>query len=252
MTIRAVVPMKSLRGGKSRLAPQLGDAQRYQLNRRLLRRTVHACLQAPELAHCLVVSACAETLAFAHSLGAATLVETNAGGLNGALEQAADHHLANGGGALLVVASDLPLIESHALAEVVVAGTAGHSVVIGTDRGATGTNVLLLRDPRGFKFCFGLNSCRAHVEQARALGQASIVHHDIRLAFDLDTIADYRDYRRRCASGSSAGVAPLQPAVPVASPVPSPAAMPVVMPAESTSEMPVQVAAWGVFSVGHG
>ena len=60
-----------------------------------------------------------------------------------------------------------------------------------TDRHGTGTNVLALRPPGVIEFCFGTESRRAHRDRAIAAG-ATFVELDGPLAFDIDTVDDYR------------------------------------------------------------
>jgi 2-phospho-L-lactate guanylyltransferase len=56
MTLWAIVPVKPLRRGKSRLADVLTQDERTDLNRRLLVHTIDTLTAMPELEHVLVVS----------------------------------------------------------------------------------------------------------------------------------------------------------------------------------------------------
>jgi 2-phospho-L-lactate guanylyltransferase len=56
MTLWAIVPVKPLRRGKSRLADVLTPDERADLNRRLLTHTLDTLTAIPEIEHVLVPS----------------------------------------------------------------------------------------------------------------------------------------------------------------------------------------------------
>ena len=66
MTFWAIVPVKPIRRGKSRLAKALTDEQRAELNKNLLVHTVDILKTLPELEQILVVSRDPEALAGLH------------------------------------------------------------------------------------------------------------------------------------------------------------------------------------------
>ncbi|MEP6610133.1 MAG: hypothetical protein ABJA83_15870, partial [Burkholderiaceae bacterium] len=80
--------MKSLRDGKSRLAPALNPVERRALIEHLLARTLRQAAQFPGLERTVLVSACEDARARAKSLGAHVLEEHAPFGLNSALRQA--------------------------------------------------------------------------------------------------------------------------------------------------------------------
>ena len=82
-----VIPVKSLRDGKTRLASALDPVQRREFMDRLLVRTLDQAAQFPGLERTLVVSACSETRTRATALGAHVLNESGRG-LNAALKLA--------------------------------------------------------------------------------------------------------------------------------------------------------------------
>ena len=69
MTLWAIVPVKPLRHGKSRLAGVLTPDERTDLNRRLLDHTLATLSAIPEIEHVLVVSRDQSALALARSHG---------------------------------------------------------------------------------------------------------------------------------------------------------------------------------------
>ncbi len=70
MTLWAIVPVKPLRRGKSRLASVLTQDERTDLNQRLLVHTVDTLRSLPEIEHVLVVSRDPAALALARNHGA--------------------------------------------------------------------------------------------------------------------------------------------------------------------------------------
>ena len=88
MTLWAIVPVKPLRRGKSRLANVLSVNERTDLNRHLLENTLETLKGIPEIEHVLVVSRDSEALAMARDLGARTVQENKNSDLNIALARA--------------------------------------------------------------------------------------------------------------------------------------------------------------------
>jgi len=88
MALWAIVPVKPLRRGKSRLAPVLSEEDRAELNQRLLLRTVDLLKQIPEVIDVLVVSRDSQALSLARDHGARTLQEDGKPLLNDALKRA--------------------------------------------------------------------------------------------------------------------------------------------------------------------
>ncbi len=128
----------------------------------------------------------------AAALGA-TPVRQSDEGLNEGLRAAVRWAVADGAGAILVLAADLPGVTGGAIEAVVTAATgsaaAGPLMVIVADRHGRGTNALLVSPPDALPFAFGPDSRAAHLASARAAG-ALIVELDGPLSFDLDLPED--------------------------------------------------------------
>src|SRR5512140_3862352 len=110
MTLWAIVPVKPLRQGKSRLAEVLTPDERTDLNRRLLAHTLDTLTAISEIEHVLVVSRDQAALALARDYGARTVQESGAPQLNVALTRAtlvARNYATQG---VLIVPADLPLL----------------------------------------------------------------------------------------------------------------------------------------------
>src|SRR5512136_513969 len=110
MTLWAIVPVKPLRIGKSRLAGVLTQDERADLNRRLLDHTLGTLTAIPEIEQVLVISRDPAALALAREHGARTVQEDGSPHLNLALTRATllvkNYNLRG----VLVVPADLPLL----------------------------------------------------------------------------------------------------------------------------------------------
>jgi 2-phospho-L-lactate guanylyltransferase len=189
MSVWLVLPMKSLRDGKTRLSSVLDPQQRHDLLEYLLLRTLNRAAEFPGLPRTLVVSACAETRARAADLGARVLAETPGVGLNGALREAQLEVRRADVRNMLVVPCDLPLLEADDLQALAQAASA-QCVAIAPDEAQRGTNGLCFDAMLEFGFSFGLDSYARHLEQIRQLGLQHLAVENPRLAFDLDLAQD--------------------------------------------------------------
>ena len=185
MSVWLVVPVKSLRDGKSRLAPALGSAERYAFIEWLLVRTLEQAAHFPGLERTLVVSACEEARARASACGARALEEHAPGGLNHALRQAQLALSELGAMRMLIVSGDLPLLQAQDLRHLASA-SAADTVVLAPDRNRQGTNGLCLHTCVPFEFSFGPNSFERHLYCIRQLNMRSVVVDRPGLAFDVD------------------------------------------------------------------
>ena len=192
MSIAAVVPVRSLAGGKARLAGVLEDGMRARLNTALLSHTLALTAALPECTATFVVSADAEVRARATAAGA-TVVEDPRQGLNPAV--AAGLAAARGHGAVrtLVLPIDLPRARPEDVAALA-ACTA--PVVIAPDRREAGTNALCLATGLAFRPRFGADSFCAHLVEGRRLGAPVTIRRNPFLGLDIDTEADWQDWGR--------------------------------------------------------
>lgn len=189
MSTWVVVPMKSLRDGKSRLAPVLDCSQRRVLLERMLLRTLERTAQFAGLERTLIVSGCGEARARAALFGVRVLEESAGVGLNGALSQAQLELRHLGASLMLVVPCDLPLLEAEDL-RCLAASASAHCVGIAPDRARQGTNGLALDPSLKFNFSFGPESFERHLEQVRRLRTQCVCVDSAGLAFDVDLPED--------------------------------------------------------------
>lgn len=214
MTTWAIIPVKPLRYGKSRLSDILTPDERAQLTTKMLRRTLQALNNVPGIFRTLVISRDPVALKIAREYDAYTYGEGDKQDLNVALTRAAHIAAAQEASGLLIVPADLPLITVEDL-EMMLAGVAPtmsrsrardysngtirfhhpRTIAICPDRKKGGTNALYVSPPLGFTFRYGEGSFDRHLEEAKRLGMKSRIVHAPGLKFDLDTEEDWHTYQ---------------------------------------------------------
>ena len=191
MTLFAILPVKPLAAGKSRLAEILSDAERAALNRRLATHAIGVAAAALGGGRTMVISRDAEALDIARRSGAIALHERDDAGLNAALDRAREAAVRRGADQVLVLPVDLPLLEPADIATMIAAAGESPAVAIAPDHDEDGTNALLLAPPAVLPFAFGPGSFATHFEAARRAGIEPAVVRRKSLALDVDTPEDY-------------------------------------------------------------
>lgn len=192
MTIWAIVPVKPLRLGKSRLAGVLTDDERGVLNRKFLEQTLQTLRGMPEIAQILVVSRDPAALAIAREFGARTVLEDGNPNLNLALTRAtllARNYATRG---VLVLPADLPLLTSEDVRGLLDRARRPPCVVIAPDRHQNGTNALFMNPGGIIPYSFGPGSFHRHREAAQQAGIGLHIVQNAHFGFDLDTPDDLR------------------------------------------------------------
>lgn len=201
MTLWAIVPVKPLRRGKSRLAEVLTQDERKDLNRRLLAHTVDTLAAIPEIEHVLVVSRDPEALALARDHGARTVQENGALGLNIALAKAtivARNYITSG---VLIVPADLPLLTPEDVHAMLERAKDPPVVVVAPDRHRKGTNALLVCPVGLIGYDFGPDSFQRHCELVRRAGARLEICELPSLALDVDMPEDLEVVGKEFESG---------------------------------------------------
>lgn len=196
MTLWAIVPVKPLRRGKSRLAGSMTDDERAELNRMLLERTLRTLIDLREVEEVLVVSRDSSALAIARELGARTVQEDGAPTLNTALKRATVVAQVYASRGVLVIPADLPLLSRDDILTLLQHAQNPPVVVIAPDRRENGTNALLLSPANLIEYDFGGDSFRRHCERARKAGARLEIVKLPSLGLDLDLPEDLELVRK--------------------------------------------------------
>jgi 2-phospho-L-lactate/phosphoenolpyruvate guanylyltransferase len=190
MTIWAIVPVKPLRRGKSRLAGKLTEDQRTRLNRYLLKHILDTLNEAQEIDHTLVVSHDPAALALTRDMGGRTVLENGTPQFNIALKRATAVARMNGAHAVLILPADLPLITADNIHELLELGKDPPVVVIAPDRRKNGTNGLLVNPAGIIEYGYGPGSNFKHAENATINGARVEFYYSDKIGLDLDLPED--------------------------------------------------------------
>lgn len=190
--IRAIVPMKPITEGKSRLAPMLTADQRSLLSLAMLVRVLGAVAATPGIKD-VVVYGGDDAVQMACKWAGVGWRPDPGLGLNGCLaagfSDAVDEGFTHG----MFLPADLPLITSEALSMLIDAGQ-NRQITVAPDLANDGTNALLVDLASGFPTLLGEASFDRHIQQAKRLGIDYIVHRPeelrIELGLDIDTAPD--------------------------------------------------------------
>ncbi|HEX6304377.1 MAG TPA: 2-phospho-L-lactate guanylyltransferase [Anaerolineales bacterium] len=190
MTLWAIVPVKPLRRGKSRLAEVLTEDERADLNRRLLAHTLDTLKSIQEIEHVLVISRDPAALALSRDHGARTVQENGTPHLNVALARAtlvARNYATRG---VLIVPADLPMLTPEDVRLMLDKVKDPPVVVVAPDRRRQGTNALLVCPAGLIEYDFGPGSFQRHCKRAREAGARLEILELPSLALDMDLPED--------------------------------------------------------------
>jgi 2-phospho-L-lactate/phosphoenolpyruvate guanylyltransferase len=190
MTLWAIVPVKPLRRGKSRLAGKLTEDERAELNQSLLKHTIETLTDLKEIEQVLVISRDPHALTVARNHGARTVLEDGQPHLNTALKRATVVAQVYATQGVLVLPADLPLISPQDIRELINRAFDPPVVVIAPDRHRKGTNALLISPSGLIEYDFGENSFERHCEQVRRAGARLEIVDLPTLGLDLDLPED--------------------------------------------------------------
>ena len=196
MTLWAIVPVKPLRSGKSRLAGALTADERAELNRTLLQHTLKTLSDLKEVEHVLVVSRDPQALTVARMYGARTVREDGQPHLNTALKRATVVAQVYATRGVLVLPADLPLISREDVLTLIEHATDPPVVVIAPDRHEKGTNALLISPSGLIEYDLGENSFQRHCQRVREAGARLEVVNLPSLGLDLDLPEDLELVRK--------------------------------------------------------
>jgi 2-phospho-L-lactate guanylyltransferase len=190
MSLWAIVPVKPLRRGKSRLASVLSEDERTELNRSMLVHTIKTLKAVPEIDVILVVSRDPAALALAREYDARTVLEDGSPELNTALRRASKVAQAYQAMEILVIPADLPLVKPQDLQYFLKHSGNPPEVIIAPDRRRDGTNALFINPADLIEFKYGKGSFNIHLDLAKkANARVDVVDMDS-IALDLDLPED--------------------------------------------------------------
>jgi len=187
--LNIVIPMKDPAEAKQRLREALTDSERSELALSLFEATLHFFRSQFAPAHLLVVTSSSYIRDIADRYDCSVLLESEARGLNEALEQATHWSLRHRFSHQLIVPADIAQLDTEEVEQLLSSCPAGQGIALAeADDG--GTNALLTTPPDAIAFRFGLQSANAHQHQAQLRGLPSQRLQLTRLSQDIDRPAD--------------------------------------------------------------
>ncbi len=186
MAVWAIIPVKPLRRGKSRLSDVLSTDERAELNQYLLEHTLQTLNDVPEIENVLVVSRDPSALSIARDLGSRTVQENGSPGLNLALSRATQVAKTYETQGVLILPADLPKLSAEDIHAMLAHMNDPPVVVVAPDRDRQGTNALLVCPAGLIEYDFGPDSFERHCQQAREKGIRLEICELPSLALDLD------------------------------------------------------------------
>jgi len=195
-----VVLIKDFGDAKQRLRPALHSGQRQELARANARLALAAAEAGDRV---LAVCGSERVAELARQAGTEVLLEVSPAGQNPAARLGLAHAASRGAGAVLLLSSDLPLVNRQAVAGMLASGRrlAPPAVVAAPATGRGGTNALYLAPPDAVDLHFGNNSLVEFERDAASRGARFQLYRSPRLALDLDEPADLVELRRQGSSG---------------------------------------------------
>ncbi|MDQ3916308.1 MAG: 2-phospho-L-lactate guanylyltransferase [Actinomycetota bacterium] len=192
-----ILPVKALDKAKSRLGPELDEAQRLEVAGALLDDALALCLSVDFL-EWWVVSEDDDVLARARDGGLHACPDPGTG-LNDAIAAAAGAAAGAGAESVTVIPCDVPLAYKGDVVDLLDTGATSDIVLVPSgDDG--GTNALFLTPPGLIEPAFGPGSLGRHIALAERRGYRCSILALPRLALDIDTPADVDAFLAKAGS----------------------------------------------------
>jgi 2-phospho-L-lactate guanylyltransferase len=202
ITVPMVIPFKTPKSAKGRLAGALNTRQREALSLAMLDDVLEIVCACPDIQGVWLLT---DEPQIAVTRAVECIVD-KAGTLNGAVEQAAEHLQEQGSEHMCVLHADLPLLKVQALSDMVEAHRqlcASHHehacVSIATDTRQDGSNGMLCSPPTAIPFAYGPGSMRAHLRNAEHAGAKAQTLEISSLAMDIDSTVDFEHLKKALA-----------------------------------------------------
>jgi 2-phospho-L-lactate guanylyltransferase len=180
----AIIPVSRFVHAKTRLSPTLTPIERENLLKSMLKDVIGVL--KPHVSGVVVISSDDEVLSYVKNLDVIPLKEEGVTDLNGALIQAIEWCSLKAE-QVLIVPSDVPLIKSEYVEEIVNMGEEAEMVIAPAKGG--GTNALLC-PVKGIKMLFGDCSFFEHIKMAESKNWNINVYDSFYLALDVNTAED--------------------------------------------------------------
>lgn len=194
MKIFAIVPVKRLENGKSRLATFLSSTERIKLCELLLKDTLSTLKKTSRISEVIVVSSDVQAEKIAKRYDAKFLKEDKDSGVNEAVAFADGYCSEARATATLVIPQDLPLLLPEDIDRICESAEGYEKcLVICPSLRYDGSNALLRKPSLLLQTHYENNSYQTHLKLARDIGANVNVILSRRIMTDLDTVEDVQN-----------------------------------------------------------
>jgi 2-phospho-L-lactate guanylyltransferase len=190
MKFWAIVPIKPLQVGKSRLSGFLNDSERYLTCTTLFANTLMCLAETMSIDQIAVVSRDLEAEHIGKLFGASHVVDETVSSLNFAVELGIRQAIINRVDGVVILPADIPLLSTGQLETAIDLCKTRKGMVIIPDRREDGTNALVLSPPDAIQLNFGPGSFKIHVNEALNRQINCVILRDPGMSLDLDTQDD--------------------------------------------------------------
>lgn len=186
----AVIPVKGLLEGKSRLNRALAPQDKKKLILSMLRDVLVSVTESEIFSRVMVVSP-DRNVAREANLEEGVFVQQEGSGLNSGIRQATILAMRGKASSVAVLLADIPLVQPRDLKELYAIGSSAQRVVLSPSLKG-GTNVLIREPPDRIPPAYGRWSFSNHLRAAQKLGVPVYSVSNHRLSLDIDTPEDLR------------------------------------------------------------
>ncbi len=184
-----ILPVKPFDEGKSRLRGVLLAEEVEQFNKKQFEWTLSCAEKVVEKPNIFVISHSHEVLQLSANLG--FVAEEEIGNtLNDAVMQGMHAVDDAGGGPVLILPTDLPLLSENDIRALLDCTLEDPEILIVPDRTYSGTNALLLSKPHLIQPEYGSHSFLKHCNQAADRHLNLTIYHNKNIQMDIDTPED--------------------------------------------------------------
>ncbi len=186
-----LIPVKSLKQAKQRLAPILDQPARTLLAQAMLHDVLQTLGSWPNCPEVAIVSCDPFAMGLANQYGFEVIADHANTGETGAIAMATRVCQMRGIDNTLVIPADIPLIQAWELEKIFDAAPPEGSVLVPAGDGR-GTNAVFRRPADLFPLRFGNDSFKPHLAAAQTTGKPCVVLSLPGIAVDVDNPSDLR------------------------------------------------------------
>ncbi|MHA1377815.1 MAG: 2-phospho-L-lactate guanylyltransferase [Candidatus Helarchaeota archaeon] len=187
-----IIPVKSAKFAKLRLAPILDTKQRKNLCINMYKDVIKAVDETKTENKLLTISSDPSILRIGRKFGD-IITENTQSEINSSINVAISRALENHAESVLIIPADIPLILSNDIDEIFKYKIKAPTMIITPSIRKNGTNLLYLAPPDIVEIQYGENSFQKHLEKASKIENLNlIIHKSENISLDIDLPEDLK------------------------------------------------------------